>query len=81
MKPLSKVLTVLGCIWLGGVLLLVFVSAVAIGVMHGLGEAFRIFSPFNIWNALTILICMLPGIGLLSLSDKLDRPSKTNPAD
>ena len=69
-NKLASALYWIGTIWLYLLGLAVFVGAIGILLFEGVGRLFEIFSPFNIWNYLLILLLALPGWGALLLSRK-----------
>jgi len=69
---LIKTLNILGYVWLALTFAAVAIGSLAILIQDGLMEFLWLFSPFNIWNYLLIILMAAPGFGLLMIADKLE---------
>jgi hypothetical protein len=63
---------------LGYVLLISGIGAIAIGYIgivmkDGFGALMDILSPFNVWNYISVIVTLAPGILLLMWSNRIDR--------
>ncbi len=66
--------------FIGRAWLVVAGAAVLLGHLHilyrdGLARLIDVLSPFNVWNYLSILLAILPGVLCLRLADKIDQRS------
>tara|TARA_B110000444_G_C18286006_1_gene342963 strand:+ start:236 stop:457 length:222 start_codon:yes stop_codon:yes gene_type:complete len=73
MKKSAKICKVIGYIWLYLAAGFIIINAVLIWYYSGFGRVQEIFSPFNVWNLIAVGITAAPGLGLLYLSDRLDK--------
>ena len=73
MRKSAKICKVIGYIWLYLAAGFIIINIVLIWYYSGFGRVQEIFSPFNIVNLITVGVTLAPGLGLLYLSDKLDK--------
>jgi len=73
MKKSAKICKVIGFLWLYLATGFIILNAVLIWYYSGFGKVQEIFSPFNIINLITVGVTLAPGLGLLYLSDRLDK--------
>lgn len=76
MKFWATVCKVLGYIWLvlaGG---LILIGTLGVWLKEGFSGVQELLSPFNIANWLLTVITLAPGIGLLMLSEKLEKKGR-----
>ena len=73
MKKSAKICKVIGYIWLYLAAGFIILNTVLIWYYSGFGRVQEIFSPFNIVNLITVGVTLAPGLGLLYLSEKLDK--------
>lgn len=69
---LSKIVKVLGYIWIGIAGLVILIGYFTIFVNQGFARLQEVVSPFNIWNLIVNLVILAPGIGLVALSKKME---------
>ena len=73
MKTLGRRCRILGFVWIYGALSLIAIGSLGTLLFQGFREFLWLFSPFNFANYLTIMLILVPGGGLLWLSEKLDK--------
>lgn len=73
MKFLSKFCKVLGYVWLTLAGILILIGIAGVWRKEGFSGVQDLLSPFNIANWFVTGITLAPGIGLLILSEKLER--------
>lgn len=73
MKFWATVSKVIGYIWLVLACLLILVGIVGVWMKQGFSGVQDLLTPFNVINGVVTLITLAPGIGLLMLSEKLQR--------
>lgn len=69
----ARVFRVLGQIWLSLLGVLILVGWVGIIWKEGWMRMTEVFSPFNLWNWVAILVCAAPGLACMFIADKLHR--------
>lgn len=70
---LSKIIKVLGYIWIGIAGLLILIGYYSIFINQGFARLQEILSPFNFWNLIVNLVILAPGIGLVALAKKMEK--------
>ncbi|MGR3174787.1 MAG: hypothetical protein ACUZ8N_09335 [Candidatus Scalindua sp.] len=68
---------VLGYIWLVVAGLLILVGIAGVWMKEGFSGVQDLLSPFNVVNYIAMVIVLVPGIGLLKLSGKLQSKVQT----
>lgn len=68
---------VLGYIWLVVAGLLILVGIAGVWMKEGFSGVQDLLSPFNVVNYIAMVIILVPGIGLLKLSGKLQSKVQT----
>jgi hypothetical protein len=68
---------VLGYIWLVVTGLLILVGIAVVWMKEGFSGVQDLLSPFNVVNYIAMVIALVPGIGLLKLSEKLQLKVQT----
>ena len=68
---------VIGYIWLVVTGLLILVGIAGVWMKEGFSGVQDLLSPFNVVNYIAMVITLVPGIGLLKLSEKLQRKVQT----
>jgi uncharacterized membrane protein len=68
---------VLGYIWLVVTGLLILVGIAGVWMKEGFSGVQDLLSPFNVVNYIAMVIALVPGIGLLKLSEKLQLKVQT----
>lgn len=74
---LSKVVRVVGLVWLWLAVGLVLLGYAAIILKSGFKAWLEVVSPTNLWNYISVALTVLPGIGLLRFADWLEQRSGT----
>lgn len=69
---LIKTLRGFAVIWFVLASLLVLGGMLTIWYQHGFGRVQEIFSPFNVWNLLAVIITFAPGIAAHVLAERLE---------
>ncbi len=77
MKFWATYCKVLGYIWLVVTSLLILVGIAGVWMKEGFSGVQDLLSPFNVVNYIAMVITLVPGIGLLKLSEKLQRKVQT----
>ena len=79
MKSLIVTLRVLGYGCFAVALLMILTGTIGVWIHDGFWEAMWLFSPFNIWNLLTMILTLAPGLALLEVASRLsDRATRKN---
>ena len=73
MKRAAKICKVIGTIWLYLAAGFIILNIGLIWYYSGFERVMEVFSPFNVWNLIAVGITAAPGLGLLYLSDRLDK--------
>jgi hypothetical protein len=76
MKYWAITCKVLGYVWLVLAGLLISVGIVGVWMKEGFPGVQDLLSPFNVTNYVLTIITLAPGIGLLILSDKLQKDER-----
>jgi uncharacterized membrane protein len=77
MKFWATYCKVLGYIWLVVTGLLILVGIAGVWMKEGFSGVQDLLSPFNVVNYIAMVIALVPGIGLLKLSEKLQLKVQT----
>ena len=77
MKFWATYCKVLGYIWLVVAGLLILVGIAGVWMKEGFSGVQDLLSPFNVVNYIAMVIILVPGIGLLKLSEKLQSKVQT----
>lgn len=68
---MAKFLSILGNIWLILACLVIVAGLISIVIFQGFGKLWDILSPFNMFNWIAVIIILLPGILLKTISNKM----------
>jgi len=71
---LPGVLYSLGHAWLSVSISLMVTCYLMIGLSQGFTRVAEILSPFNLWNVLVTILLLLPGLGAIWISNRLEKP-------
>ncbi len=77
MKFWATYCKVLGYIWLVVTGLMILVGIAGVWMKEGFSGVQDLLSPFNVVNYIAMVIVLVPGIGLLKLSGKLQSKVQT----
>lgn len=69
---MAKALRFLGLVWCGLAALVILAGYASTVYFKGFGRLLEILSPFNIWNYITVVLTLAPGLLCLMGADKLD---------
>lgn len=64
---------ILGNLWLYSAALIICIGAVGVWYADSFLAMTELFSPFNVFNFIAVVITVAPAYGLLTLADKLDQ--------
>jgi putative exporter of polyketide antibiotics len=73
MKKSAKICKFIGMAWLYLAVGFIILNIVLIWYYSGFGRVQEVFNPFNFINLITVGLTLAPGLGLLYISEKLDK--------
>lgn len=72
MKTWAKILKVFGYIWCILAIAIILVGTIGVWMSEGFSGVQRLLNPFNVINWLLMVIILIPGIGALIWSEKIN---------